>query len=362
MKILIISTIKPYNGSGSGITDYTYQLINHIKPLLSKDDSINNLFALKEAKKANVLGLMSVNTTFKREISAIPKSEYDVIHITDQEIGFVAKLLKESHNTAYIITTIHDLARFENGLHKGIKQNIYNRLVMGSIVDAIKYSDLLLCNSSRTYKTIRQKFPDAIKKLKLIHHGIDDKFLGTKRKSKIIIKENRFVIGYIGALAYHKNVIFVLKVAKELKNDPKYILEIYGNGPEIKRLMKFKKRYNLNNVKFKGFVNEREKMRAYDNFDVFLFPSLYEGFGLPILEAQSFGLPVIILKTSDISKEITKHCLIISSPRKAAETIRKLRLKRMNIRQKRILIKYTNNFDWRYTAELTLKAYKKVKA
>ena len=34
----------------------------------------------------------------------------------------------------------------------------------------------------------------------------------------------------------------------------------------------------------------------------------------------------------------------------------------MNIRQKRILIKYTNNFDWRYTAELTLKAYKKVKA
>ena len=361
MKILIISTIKPYNGSGSGITDYTYQLVNHIKPLLSKDDSIDNLFALKEAKKANVLGLINVNTTFKRKISAIPKSEYDIIHITDQEIGFAAKLLKKSHNTAYIITTIHDLARFENSLHKGIKQNVYNHLVIGSIVDTIKYSDLLLCNSSQTYKTIRRKFPDAIKKLKLIHHGIDDKFLGTKRKNKII-KENRFVIGYIGALTYHKNVIFILKVAKELKNDPEYIFEIYGNGPEIKRLMRFKKKYNLNNIKFKGFVNEREKMQVYGNFDVFLFPSLYEGFGLPILEAQSSGLPVIILKTSNIPKEITKHCLIISSSRKAAETIRKLRSKRMDTRQKKILIKYANNFDWKFTAESTLKVYKKAKA
>ena len=358
MKILIISTIKPYSGSGSGITDYTYQLINHISPLLNKSDSIKVLFALDKAKKNNVSGLIKANTAFKRKIANIPKYKYDIIHITDQEIGFAAKLLKKSHNTAKIVTTIHDLARFEKGLHKGVKQLIYNGLVIGSIANAIKYSDMLLCNSLQTYKTIKQRFLNA-RNLKLINHGIDDKFFKAKEKDNKITKD-KFVIGYIGALAYHKNVIFILKVAAELKNSPQYTFEVYGNGPELKNLVKFKEKHDLTNVKLMGYLKENEKMRAYNNFDVLLFPSLYEGFGLPILEAHAIGIPVIVLKASNISKEITKHCLIISTPKNAAKTIQKLKLKRLNSNQKRILVEYAKHFSWKCTAESTLEVYKKV--
>jgi hypothetical protein len=96
MKILLISTAKPYKGSGSGLTEYAYQLITHMEQSLSKNDSVEELYALGASKRNNILGLIKTNTSFKKKIAAIPKDKYDIIHITDHEIGFAAKILKKN--------------------------------------------------------------------------------------------------------------------------------------------------------------------------------------------------------------------------------------------------------------------------
>jgi len=56
-------------------------------------------------------------------------------------------------------------------------------------------------------------------------------------------------------------------------------------------------------IKFIGFAPEEKIVDIYDSFDVFVFPILYEGFGMPIIEAQSRGLPVIIYKYGKIPKK-----------------------------------------------------------
>ncbi|MCL5423692.1 MAG: glycosyltransferase family 4 protein [Candidatus Marsarchaeota archaeon] len=354
MKLLIISQTKPYKGSGTGLTEYAYQLEMHIKALLGRRDSIKELYALDQSKRNNISGLVYANTGFKKKIAAVPKDKYDIIHITDHEIGFVAKILKKSGNKAKIVTTIHDLSRFEEGLHKGLIQKAYNKLVQRNIKDAIKYSDFILCNSSQTYNTIIERFGKR-KNMKVVLHGTNDSII--RAKLRVRHKGEIFTVGYMGALMKHKNVMFILEAAKLLKNN-QYKFVIYGTGVDKNVLKAFKNRYNLSNVDFMGYLDENKKVEAYDSFDAFVFPSLYEGLGYPILEAQARGLPVIIYKHGKIPNEVRKYCFEAESPEHMAQIIEDLKENGYNEKQRKKATEYARSFTWNRCARETLSTYK----
>ncbi len=357
MDILLISMTKPYKGSGTGLTEYAYQLSEHLGPLLSDNSNIDFLYAIEDSKRNNIKGLLYSNTAFKKIIAKVPKEKYDIIHIMDHEIGFAAKILKKSENKAKIITTIHDLSRFEKGLHRGISQKVYNKLVQGSIKDAIRYSDFILCNSTQTLDTVIERF-GPIKNIKVVSHGTNDAIIKAKIPKRKTNKE--FVIGYIGALMKHKNVIFILKAAEILKPKPEYKFVIYGTGVDKDMLLKFKQDNNLNNVEFKGYLNEDDKLKTYYSFNIFVFPSLYEGLGAPILEAQSRGLPVIIYKYGKIPKEVRKYCFEVESPEHMAQIIENLKENSYNEKLQKKATEYARSFTWERCARETLYTYKAV--
>jgi glycosyltransferase involved in cell wall biosynthesis len=356
MKLLIINTTKPYKGSGTGLAEYAYQLSEHLKPLMSHNSSIDFLYALEDSKRNNIKGLLYSNTAFKKMIAKVPKGKYDIIHITDHEIGFAAKILKKLGNKAKIITTIHDLSRFEKGLHRGISQKVYNKLVQGNIKDAIKYSDFILCNSSQTLETIIQRF-GPIKNIKVVNHGTNDKIIKSKLPKRKPSKE--FVIGYIGALMKHKNAIFILNAAKILK-EKDYRFVLYGTGLDMKMLQRFKEANSLCNLELLGHLKEENKVKAYDSFNAFVFPSLYEGLGCPILEAQARGLPVIIYKYGKIPKEVRKYCFEAESPEHMARIIEDLKENGYNEKLRKKAIEYARSFTWEKCAIGTLEAYNTV--
>ncbi len=357
MKILIITSIRPYIGSGSGIAEYSYRLIEHIKRMLTKYDKIDCLYVLSKSKRNDIKGILYTNTIFKKTITDIPASKYDIIHITNHEIGFAAKILKKTGNNAKIITTIHDLSRFESGLHRGLSQKIYNKLVQGSIKDAIKYSDFILCNSYQTINTVIERFGN-IKNIKVVSHGINDAIIKAKMPKRKPHK--KFIIGYIGALIKHKNVIFLLKSADILKSKPEYKFVIYGTGMDKNMLLRFKQDNGLENVEFKGYLKENSKLKTYDGFDAFTFPSLYEGLGSPILEAQSRGLPVIIYKYVKIPKEVRKYCFEAKSPEHMIQIIENLKENDYNENLRLKAIKYARSFTWERCAKETIDAYIKI--
>ena len=357
MKIYLISSVKLYKGSGTGLTEYAYQLSEHLRPMLSNGSSIDFLYSLPDSKRNNIKGLLRANTSFKRMIANVQKNKYDIIHITDHEIGFAAKILKKAGNNAKIITTIHDLSRFEKDLHRGLSQKVYNKLVQGGIKDAIKYSDFILCNSSQTLNTVVERF-GPVKNIEVVPHGVNDAIIKAKIPKRKANK--KFTIGYIGALMKHKNVIFLLKAAEILKSEPEYKFVIYGTGMDKNMLLRFKQDNGLDNVDFNGYLKEDSKLKAYDSFDAFAFPSLYEGLGYPILEAQSRGLPVIIYKYGKIPKEVRKYCFEAESPEHMAQIIEDLKENGYNEKLRKKATDYARSFTWERCAKETLGVYWKV--
>ncbi len=117
-----------------------------------------------------------------------------------------------------------------------------------------------------------------------------------------------YVVGNVGRLVNVKNQIFLLNVAKILKErNEKFILIIVGDGDNYGKLLEFTEKSGLSeNVKFIKPVGEKIA-EYYSLFDVFAFPSLYEGLSVALLETQANGVPILasdrIPKENAISKK-----------------------------------------------------------
>ena len=348
MRIALINTIKPAEGTGDGMTEYAYQLYTR----LSKSNKVGLIYCVEGLVRNNVKGLLYTNTLFKNKLAKIDWQRYDIVHITNQEMGFAAKLVKQSSRSTKVITTIHDFARMDRSVEKGILQQMYNRIVRRSIANAFSYSDLILFTSSQTEEDAKKHFKSVYRK-ETINLAVRDNIL----KSPCSKKQNStFTIGYIGSLAFHKNVSMVLKTAKILKNKD-YKFAIYGTGAEYEKLMKFKEKNNLDKVRFMGFAPEDKIAQIYDSFDAFMFPSKYEGFGLPILEAQSRGIPIIVYKKGKVPKEVTKYCFKAGSQNEAARIITELQKKGYPKEKRNQATRYARSFSWDACAKNTLEIY-----
>jgi glycosyltransferase involved in cell wall biosynthesis len=109
-----------------------------------------------------------------------------------------------------------------------------------------------------------------------------------------------------------------------------------------------------------GFAPENKKISIYDSFNCFVFPSHYEGFGIPILEAQARGLPVIIYKYGKIPKEVRKYCFEAENPEHMAQIINSIRINGYNEKQQKKATEYARSFTWERCAKGTLDVYRMV--
>lgn len=133
----------------------------------------------------------------------------------------------------------------------------------------------------------------------LLNNAIDlDKFKYDEKarqeiRKELKIKDDTLVIGHIGRFVAQKNHTFLIDIFNEVhKKNQNSVLLLVGQGPlenEIKRKVKNLKLYD--SVKFLG--QRSDVSRLYQAFDVFVFPSLYEGLGMVTIEAQCSGLPSI---------------------------------------------------------------------
>ena len=146
--------------------------------------------------------------------------------------------------------------------------------------------------------------------------------LRTIPNTKYKILDTEYLL-FIGRLEERKNIVGIIEAYKILKEKYKISHKLvlvgkFGFGAErIKKEIEFQRgstsfdqsdqeRLNLceEDIILTGFVSEEEKRELLKNADVFLFPTLYEGFGLPILEAQSVGVPVVASNNSSISEVV----------------------------------------------------------
>ncbi len=346
--------------SGAGILRYAYSLYTNLKKI--------STFGIKTVETPLPKPLVPGNGLLSDKIYLSNRELFtdgDIIHYTDPSV-YLPKL-----NKKIVISTIHDLIPIlepavVNDIPKYgyLKYNFirkpihllnkfsveFNNL---SMLSNLKNSTYLIANSTQTKEEVLA-FGIKNKKIKVINLGLDRRFIKSVKSSK---HNNFFGVGYIGGLVYRKNIDFAIKAIKEIKED-KIILNIYGNLTRYARMLQ--ENYPDKRIKFLGFVPEEQIVKIYDSFNVFVFPSLYEGFGLPILEAQARGLPVIIYKYGKIPKEVRKYCFEAESPDHMAQIIENIKENGYNKKVMKKAMEYARGFTWEKTAKETLEMYKKV--
>jgi glycosyltransferase involved in cell wall biosynthesis len=163
-------------------------------------------------------------------------------------------------------------------------------------------------------------------------------------RSKLKIN-NEVVFGNVGRLNYQKNQVFILEVFKEIKQKlPNSILFLIGEGENMNLLKNKAKELRLNkSVVFTGVV---ENVNEYLNaFDVFLFPSLFEGLSLSLIEAQASGLICYCSDAIDMESDITNQVHFLSLENDA------------NVWSDYILKTYENNVRRSYLNEIKTNGY-----
>jgi glycosyltransferase involved in cell wall biosynthesis len=162
-----------------------------------------------------------------------------------------------------------------------------------------KYEKIIAV-SSATADSLKSVFPEIKEKILYISNGIDMKRFEIKESKEELRKKLNLPDGIlgicVGRLTSFKNQKFLIKVDKEIKRNDFYIL-ILGDGDEYENLKNEIEKEKLENrVKLLGFISSNEIPYYLKASDIFLYPSLKEGFGIVVLEAMAAGLPVVIFK------------------------------------------------------------------
>ena len=236
--------------------------------------------------------------------------------------------------------TIHDLRYFIKKINKNFFiLFLFKYLLKKAFLNATKV--LTVSNYMKVEIQKKLKF----KKVIVVPNFIDPEFT-----SKKIIKQkvkNNFIFA-LGHFEKRKNIYFLLKSFSKLVKDKIYDGNLvlasssYSEKPRIEKIIK-----NLNiqkRVKLKMNLSKNQIINLYDNTDCFIFPSFYEGFGIPILEALSRNCKILL---SDIPpfREITFDQFLYFKPNNKEDFIKKfikvMKLKKVNKTEKKIKKKYS---------------------
>ncbi|WP_374948754.1 glycosyltransferase family 4 protein [Mucilaginibacter sp.] len=181
------------------------------------------------------------------------------------------------------IMTIHDI----NQLHEDISTKQVNKYLK-RLEKSIKTCDKLVTISHFAARDIVARFPSAAGKLSVIYNGADKLTVPTGHQPTYLPKSS--FLFTIGILSAKKN----FEVLPSLLAGNNYELIISGIKTSYEALIiKQAHKYGCENrVKITGTISDDDKAWYYKNCEAFVFPSLAEGFGLPIIEAMHFGKPV----------------------------------------------------------------------
>lgn len=229
-------------------------------------------------------------------------------------------------------------------------------------------ADKIIATSESTKSDLATLYKIPSEKIKVIYSGVDNTLfnddIADGEKAKIREKYNihgDFIL-FLGTLEPRKNILGVVKAFEILKGSRGFLdlkLVIAGGcgwlHDNLLNYIKFSK-YGKDII-FTGKVDNREKKILYKLAKVFMFPSFFEGFGFPPLEAMASGLPVVTSNVSSLP-EVVGDSAIMVDPQKINEIAgaAKALLENDNFRQKMIEKgkERAKNFSWQKCAEETL--------
>ncbi|PIR66739.1 MAG: hypothetical protein COU51_02290 [Parcubacteria group bacterium CG10_big_fil_rev_8_21_14_0_10_36_14] len=345
--ILAIDASRANKYEKTGVEWYSYFLIQEFKKIIPVKTKVilyslsslrEDLLPLPQNWESRVLRWPFPFWTLKRLSLEMLFHKPDILFVPSHIIPFFSP-----KNT---FTTIHDIGfkRFPE-CYRTLQKKI---LEFG--IKRAKKAKKIFAPSEFTKKELVDicKIPE--NKIIVTHLGYNDVYKKTENNEPSIKKPYLF---YIGRLEKKKNIENIIKAFKLFsKDNPDYTLILAGN-----KNPKFNIPKSTPKIQTLGWVSNENATALMANAEIFLYPSLYEGFGIPILEAFACGTPVITSDRASMPEIAGDAALLVNpdSPEEIKNTILKII---NNYALKKSLIEKGYNqckkFNWQKCAEKTL--------
>jgi glycosyltransferase involved in cell wall biosynthesis len=270
------------------------------------------------------------------------------------------------------VVTIHDCIhlRFPQYL-PGRMAHLYARLAMWR---AATRSDRLITVSEASKRDILHYFDVRPDKISVIYNAIDERFALTpsdedvERVRQRYQLDHKFVL-YVGNIKPHKNLVRLIEAFAAVRQRSFEELKLLIIGDEISKLPALRRAVHSHklhkHVRFLGFLPDDMLAILYRLASVFVFPSLYEGFGLPPLEAMASGTPVVTSNVSSLA-EVAGDAAMLVDPYEVeaiADGIDRVLSDPVfaeNLRQRGL--RRVREFSWDQSVARTLAIYQRLKA
>jgi glycosyltransferase involved in cell wall biosynthesis len=274
------------------------------------------------------------------------------------------------------VLTVHDLLEHMYGSRdlSSLRRNLHFYLTRRVLRKAARVIAVSQFTKNEIEKLLA--IPDA--RLEVVYNAIDERFLhGHANEADRELIAQRYLVNYpfilyAGAIRPHKNVVRIIEAFSALKSElqkeqqyPDLKLIIIGDDlsshPRLRRTVI--RGCVQNDVRFLGFVPIEVLRIFYDVAKVFVFPSLYEGFGLPPLEAMAHGTPVVTSNTSSLP-EVAGGAALLVNPENVFEIRRGLQRALLDAtlreRMKQRGYEQAQRFSWTSSVSRILEIYREV--
>ncbi len=319
----------------TGIEEYSYQVIRHLRDVLPAETEVV-LYVRKKLSFAHgqwSLALPEIDFTLPDNwrVRAIWAPRFWTQVGLSLEMFFHAPdvLFVPAHTVPFIhpkktVVTIHGL-EYEF-CPEGY--SFWERLYMHvSIKFSCKAASTVVCVSQNTKRDVMNLYQVSEEKIQVVSEGYENNIQFSTRlpdgqvsnfqsnSNELISQMEKPYLLFIGRLEERKNIVRIIEafeILKEKYDIPHEFILVGKPGYGYEKI-----KQKIANSKYKsvivekGYVDEAGKWNLLKNADVFLFPTLYEGFGIPVLEAQSVGVPVITSNTSSLPEVAGEGAVLV---------------------------------------------------
>jgi glycosyltransferase involved in cell wall biosynthesis len=319
-------------------------------------------------------------------IKSILENEHDAINLTENEVDifFQPDITYGLPSHTRTVTVFYDLIplifwnrdkvkRF--GLKKRVKVTIVEKLLRAKYKRSLsmyKKADRIIAISKSSKNDLIDKFPSIKPNNVLVTYlgaNSSNATIQNTKKSTIIrrLKLDQPFVLYVGAVDVRKNIVGMARMFFKLKSEFNTDLKLVMVGKEFTNKLELeelgwndvvaKNKYR-NDIVLPGYVSDSDLEVLYKQARAFVFPSLYEGFGLPILEAMQEGCPVVAFDNSSIPEVAGGAAILANSE---DEFIKGVELLLRDNKKRDDLIeagyKQSKKFSWTKTAKQTIELW-----
>lgn len=369
--------LNPERGEKAGIGHYTYYLVKHLLKVDKKNEYVL-YFDYTYAEPTEFLNLPNVRIRhfpfgrYKRYLpfgyshlliaAELKRDLLDVFHAPANIIPYGYKRPS--------VVTVHDLAIYKHPEWFPEGQDFSKKVLVPS---SMQRARKIIAVSQSTKQDVKKIFGVPDSKVEVVYEGFVKEKRVTKQDMQQVQNRYKLAPNYvftIGVIEPRKNLPGLIKAFDAIVNSnwkkwKDWQLVIAGSkGWKYDATMRAIKDAKCGScIRYIGYVSHEEKIALMSGAKVFAFPSLWEGFGLPVLEAMGLGTPVI---SSDISAipEVAQGAALLVNPKKTSDIQAALKELMTNGVRRQELIELgkvrAQSFSWTEAARETLKIYEQV--